>query len=578
MFRKMAWKKKLFIIYCSLSCICLLLFFGVCSKSALSYAGAITRFAAERAFSQMEDYIEFRMDNLIQENYSLVYNNVVETALTRESTSVAKQLQDMNDIWTLFSQRLGEQSDQISSISLYLGENSIDSSLAKSQIEFRNFEEAKESRWYPVMIKQGLRTLCCGGEYTGDDNIIAVVHTISSAVNYSEIVGAVILKIPESTITDILRDGSTTEHAYSYILDSFGQVLCCSDENCGQSGLPEMEAVEEAVRSGKESAWADNLIRAARISYTGWTLVQVTPESDVLVLMTGYVRSLVLSLLIFIIVCIFVTSFISSLLTKRIVLLSNSMRNYKLALQNPPAYISDGDDIDHLIESYNTMMREINELARKNLETGKKLSETELALLYSQINPHFLFNTLDVLHWMIIKKEDEKAEQAVNNLIRFYKISLSDGKAVISLAEELVHVRSYVEIQNLRFSQTIRLEVEVEEELKAVLLPRITLQPIVENSVLHGIRGKLNQEGVIRISAFRRGEDAVITVWDNGVGISPENLMQLYSRKIGYGMKNINERIRLQFGDRYGLTIDSVVNEFTQIRITVPYQTEEEQG
>ena len=149
---------------------------------------------------------------------------------------------------------------------------------------------------------------------------------------------------------------------------------------------------------------------------------------------------------------------------------------------------------------------------------------------------------------------------------------------MIPLSEELVHIRSYLEIQNLRFLKEIKLELDVPKELESVMLPRITLQPIVENAVIHGICKCPNKSGVIRISARRQADDVEISIWDNGIGISQESLMKLYSDKSGYGMKNVRERIRLQFGQRYGLHIDTKLNEYTEIKLFVPYYAEEAEG
>ena len=230
----------------------------------------------------------------------------------------------------------------------------------------------------------------------------------------------------------------------------------------------------------------------------------------------------------------------------------------------------EGDDIDQLFLSYNALMAEIQNLTQENIQKGQRLNQTELALLHTQINPHFLFNTLDMIRSLADQGKTQKVSGAIAALSAFYRRSLNKGSMLSTLENELQHVNAYLEIQRLRFGDRVRLEVDVPPDLLKVLLPRVALQPIVENALLHGILNGPEKSGTIRITAREFGHDVRVTVWDDGCGMSRQRLNRLFQPGSGVGLSNTNERLRLHFGSGYGLDVESVENQFTQVTIRVP--------
>lgn len=243
--------------------------------------------------------------------------------------------------------------------------------------------------------------------------------------------------------------------------------------------------------------------------------------------------------------------------------------------------VTGGAEVSMLSNSLNTMINKINELLEQVTKEQTRLRKAEFELLQSQINPHFLYNTLDAIVWLAEAGEQKKVVGMVGSLSEFFRASLNQGKDIISIREELQHVKSYLEIQQVRYQDILRYEIQVPTELHHYLIPKITIQPLVENALYHGIK---NKRGFGKISVYGRRETDffIIRIEDNGIGISKERLLQVRdgiqnkvpTEKDIYGLYNVNERIRLNFGEPYGISIESTYGEGTVVSIMLPCMEE----
>ena len=244
--------------------------------------------------------------------------------------------------------------------------------------------------------------------------------------------------------------------------------------------------------------------------------------------------------------------------------------------------IRSGADVGMLSDSLNTMIDKINELLEQVKKEQIRLRKAEFELLQSQINPHFLYNTLDTIVWLAEAGEQKKVVKMVGNLSDFFRTSLNQGKDIISIREELQHVRSYLEIQQVRYQDILEYEIQVPEELNRFLIPKITIQPLVENALYHGIKNKRGV-GKIIISGKQEQDYFLIRIEDNGIGIREKRLLQVregiknkvLTGKDIYGLYNVNERIRLNFGEKYGILIESDYGKGTVVSVILPYMREE---
>ena len=207
---------------------------------------------------------------------------------------------------------------------------------------------------------------------------------------------------------------------------------------------------------------------------------------------------------------------------------------------------------------------------------------TELVLLQAQINPHFLYNTMDTIIWLIEAGKNPEATQMVSDLSNFFRHSLSKGQDIITLAEEESQVRSYLQIQQARYADILRYTIDLTERFGAVRIPKLTLQPLVENALYHGIKMKRGM-GHIYILARQEGDDIVLQVTDDGAGMSAQRLQQLLDsmeagKRVGFGLSAIHERLKLFFGEGYGLTIHSREGVGTTVFVRIPRESQKEES
>lgn len=255
--------------------------------------------------------------------------------------------------------------------------------------------------------------------------------------------------------------------------------------------------------------------------------------------------------------------------------ITNQVANGDLTVRAQTDY---GAEVGVLSESLNSMIDKINMLLEQVTQEQIHLRKAELELLQSQINPHFLYNTLDTIVWLEEGGDRKQVVEMVRSLSEFFRTALNQGKEVVSLREELQHVGSYLKIQHVRYRDILEYEINVSETLNTCQIPKITVQPIVENALYHGIKNKRGK-GMISITGEICDNDVILRVKDNGIGMEPDQLERIRKAMLGasggepegYGLYNVNERIRLKFGEAYGLSVDSTYGEGTEVSIRLPY-------
>lgn len=235
-------------------------------------------------------------------------------------------------------------------------------------------------------------------------------------------------------------------------------------------------------------------------------------------------------------------------------------------------------EIQTLSDGFENMVGRLNQLIEQNRQEQVSLRSAELALLQAQINPHFLYNTLDAIVWLIEMEKNEQAVEMVTSLSGFFRSSLSNGRDIITLREEEQHVRSYLEIQQVRYKDILAYAIEIDPSLSQYEIPKLTLQPLVENALYHGIKQKRGQ-GLIHVTGERDGGDIRLVVEDNGAGMDAERLEKVrgalsHEQRIGFGVATVHERLQLLFGMEYGLQIESSPGEGTRVTVRIPARAE----
>lgn len=380
----------------------------------------------------------------------------------------------------------------------------------------------------------------------------------------------------------LLLDGVTLgNEGYIYLIDGNGEIIYHPRAQLIDSGLEhENNRAVSEYRDGiyqETFQGEERVITVKSVGYTGWKLIGVAPRQTVSLNSLKTQLLVVFAAAFILFLMSLVNSYISSRITTPIRKLELSVNEIEKGNLNAKVDAEGSYEIRHLGQSVQNMAKQIQVLMADIVSEHEKKRKQEFDTLQSQINPHFLYNTLDIIVWMIENEKPDQAVKAVTALARFFRISLSRGKSIITVKDELEHVRNYLMIQHMRFKNRFSYTIEAEDEVLELASLKLMLQPLVENAIYHGMEF-MDGDGEIFISAWKEGEDLYLKVSDNGLGMTEEQVARLFSdmphtgssRGSGIGVKNVNERIRLYFGSEYGLSIESEPDEGTVVTIHLP--------
>lgn len=287
---------------------------------------------------------------------------------------------------------------------------------------------------------------------------------------------------------------------------------------------------------------------------------------------------------ILLILCLFLSTILSKTMSGRIIRLTSRMRHVKKGelIPLPSSIIQGRDEIGELTSTYNYMIHSMQELIEKEYLLGQETKNAELKILQAQINPHFLYNTLDMIQWFAEEGMLSQIKEAVSSLATFYRLSLSNGKEFIPLREEAEHVRSYIRLQKLRFPDTFLYEEDFDSSLMEYLIPKTTLQPLVENAITHGLQESKKIPGHLSIRIERENRKTIkICISDDGIGMKESPQFILNTGAVqgknghGYGIHNVSSRLTLLYGPDYGLSFEKNMPEGTLaiVRLPVPEES-----
>lgn len=409
------------------------------------------------------------------------------------------------------------------------------------------------------------------GLFIGDssNNTLTVGRRFQSVAYGLE--GYIVFYLSQERLDEIATRGNLGK-GISRIIDSSYSVIASSNGEGNGSKIFEKDKYtlgqEEVYRKSVDGT--PTLIAITKIDYQYEMGLYAVSEISVYSLQKDFlVLSIILACIavIALIVSLVLSVYLAKNTTKPINKLSTELARVDFSADKPIFGIgTEGDEIYELEKSYNDMLERLFHLMRENeqnMETQRKL---EIDALQMQINPHFLYNTLDAIAWMSKIKKQPEIEKLVMNLAKFFRLSLHKGDKYITISEEGELVEHFLEIEKIRFPNTIRYVNQIPEELGEYTTIKLILQPIVENSIKHGFAEK-EGIGTITVSASRDGDDIYIVVSDDGKGFVVQEDFWTSTSKApnGYGLRNVNERIRLEYGEGYGLTISSEPNKGTTV-------------
>ncbi len=381
-----------------------------------------------------------------------------------------------------------------------------------------------------------------------------------------------------SSISRLCEKTNLGAKGYVFIMDDSGNLIYHPKQRLIYSGLLEEEFTPDMLQNGDVvfSGDGQKLYTVSKSEITGWTMVGVT-YLDEMMSRTGRLRNLFYLMAVVLVgVALTMSVFLTDMVTKPLRKLRETMKvveggNFEVEIEEPDT----GDEISDLFRSFRNMILKIRELIEQNTAEQREKRKSELNALQAQINPHFLYNTLDSIIWMAEGGNIRDVVLMTSSLAKLLRKSISNKNEMVTLEEEIEYTRSYLTIQKMRYVDKLEYEIDVEPVVLQMEIVKLIIQPIVENAIYHGIKYK-EGKGLIRITGGFQDDRIVLRVSDNGVGMTKEALSHVFdervtdTRKNGVGVLNVHRRIRLYYGGEYGLSFESEEGKGTCVSIHLP--------
>lgn len=366
---------------------------------------------------------------------------------------------------------------------------------------------------------------------------------------------------------------------YYYLCDGNGNIIYHPHQVQLDNGMQSESSVKAAASDEKiYDEYMEGVHRKVivnSISYTGWKLVGVMPYSIFTTRMADIKQFVLVVSLLMAMMLELINQVVSVRISSPIMKLNNSVNKYEEG-KEPHIYIGGSEEIRHLGKSIQESYKQNLSLMKRVVWEQNERRKSELDVLQSQINPHFLYNTLDSITWMIEGEKNEEAAFMITQLAKLFRISLSKGHTIISIRDELQHAQSYMNIQKIRYKNKFEVVFDIDPKILDYCVVKLVLQPILENAINYGIR-EMDGCGIINICGKKDGDKIILSVSDNGMGIPDDEIgfllrdtNRIRKRGSGVGLVNVNNRIKILFGGQYGLYIESELDEGTTVYINIP--------
>ncbi|MCD8370889.1 MAG: sensor histidine kinase [Clostridiales bacterium] len=439
--------------------------------------------------------------------------------------------------------------------------------------------------WYGIFSSGSTASLLCPSLYLSvtEDTTRGELAYITRL--YSGMEGEAYLAVyfSQDRLSSILSANMNTDNSASYVLNDRDVVVSVSDSSLSGAYYMSNKALSELVGGVNIYTTRAYLNDSIYVGYysipdTDWHLVSILSSTGLVKKGRALVFQFIVMYIAFFILAFLFSVLLSRSISNRIAGLSQKMKHVH---NDRPERIDDAepsiDEIGDLVTTYNYMSDEINRLLDQQIKTAEELKLKEFNALQSQINPHFLYNTLDMINWLAQTEKRKEVTQAVQALSRFYKLTLSRKNRNGVIKDELEHVSLYVQLQNMRYENRIQFMIDVPDFMEDYEIPRLTLQPIVENCIQHGIMEKPEKTGTILITGWPEGGDLILLISDDGVGMSQEQIDTILSgdkqpagKGSNIGIYNTHARLQLLYGDTYGLSYESQEGQGTSTQIRLP--------
>ena len=441
-------------------------------------------------------------------------------------------------------------------------------------LHYRPIKSIESEDWYEKLKENNGRNTWFSfqkDEYFPENKTLSLARYITDSNDYRNQIGVLVFSMDTSTL---LRSFTKiTEQQVMYLADENGTIIASS------------EALENNPKWGQESnsqssmdayeVWKNEqgkfLIRRCEIDDTGIYLVSLVPYEYMGAIYKSFLFWVLGGYFLILLLAAFYISFMSKRLTIPLKKLAESISTATVRGKLGCLEIDSTEkEICTLVDAYNMLIQKIEILLKQQYSLGKEKQQAELMALQSQINPHFLYNTLEMVNWMAERNEKENVQTVIQKMSTFYRLVLSKGKDIVTIREELALCETYLTIQQMRFQGRIQYERDVDDEILDYLIPKITLQPFVENAILHGIIASIEGRGTLSINGWEEDGRIILAVMDDGAGMAEEDREKSNSKGSHYGMKNIGLRLSVYYQEDIKIEVESTKGVGTCVSINIP--------
>ncbi len=537
----------------------------------------------EREQSNMRDYMSQAV--LGMENKIDIYNNLSDYIAYNQTISnvigykydssqytssfeVYKQLRDFVD--PLIS-GVKYFNQDMEALTLY-----VDSDIVKHDSTITTLNEAEDAEW-----KKKLSANQDNGIYWFVEPENSKVYLVRNMPLLAQLEseGYLYIEVEYESIFDMFSKMESGQYGV-VIYDEDGEEIYSFNSFETDKYILDSDVLYEGIKSNDDTIRNNYKIKDNNRRFTvvkevtkeGWTAVIYKPDAVI----NMSIRALVSVVIGVSLVCIILSSLIATIVSGRFVntieKMTDNMKEVEAGIYEVKIHSDSKDEVGSLIRGFGNMVNRINTLINEVYKGKLFQKEAEMKALQAQINPHFLYNSLSLINWKAIEAKQPDISRITLLLSKFYRTSLNKGKNITSIKDEISNIQSYIDIQLMMHDNGFDVEYDIDHDIMEYSIPNLLLQPIVENAIDHGIDMNTERRGRLQVSGkLINGEDIEIKISDNGVGMSEETAQQMLTASSkGYGVKNVNERIKHFYGDEYGITVNSAEGEGTEIIILIP--------
>ena len=457
---------------------------------------------------------------------------------------------------------------------------------------FQSMDLTRGSYWSGIMSTNETDTLYCAPFYLsnrereglGDLSYVKRIRYEMSENRDAATAAYLVVYYSSGSLSEALTFDTGESEAVNYIINERDNLIAYSDKALAATYFLNNDDMNRLIPESntfvkREIIGQEMYMSRYVIENTGWSLISVISAGPLNNRARYILMRYALIYIFSVIIALAVSYYMGSSISSRIENVIRKMERTHHTKVHKIKEESGRDEIGDFVLTYNHMADQINELIERQTEAAEQIKTSEFNALQSQINPHFLYNTLDMINWLALSNENSKVTEAVRSLSRFYRLTLSKKKTLDTVEHELEHVSLYVKLQNMRFDNKIDFIVDVPDNLMSCEIPKLTFQPIVENAIVHGIFEKEDRSGTIVLTAWSEDKDMVFLISDDGVGMDEETCNSILmdngpgegpDHGSNIGVFNTHNRLKLLYGSSYGLSYSSTPGEGTEVSVRIP--------